>query len=85
MGKKSTYNAEADVMVGRDSIPTYDNDNTTKTLEVGLFSYNGGESKVQLSRKQVFKADGKEINLKLGRVSLDEFSSIAKIVKKLTK
>jgi len=48
---------------------------------VGVFSYNGGQSKLQISREKI-NADGNSSFAKLGRMTKDEAEKVIPLMQK---
>lgn len=68
--------------------PNLDEEKFSETIEfegsnikVGVYSYNDGESKLQLSRERV-NADGKTSFAKLGRMTKVEVEKVIPIIQK---
>ena len=72
------FNKELDVKLGSVTV-----DSEKSRLTVGLFSYQEGAKKIQISRENKVGEDFRFS--KLGRMSIEEAQDVAKAITKLTK
>jgi hypothetical protein len=57
----------------------------TTRITVGIFSYNGGEKKLQISRENRLQSTGEWTFAKLGRMNKDELEAIIPMIEKASK